>query len=212
MAFLLPPSIEDSWLPHTLGGWLATFVALFAISGVGSVAAVWRFLMQPLRDDIERRATEFRGDLAAETRAREQADKDEHTERQHDYDMLTHNEHGILSRHKAGLKADIDGVGTRVNAIESAATDREARVRDLEARMRDTEHDLKGVHKDLGTLHADVGAFREEQTQMRVDIIAHIQAAKREQLEAIKEGSDRIGALERQVAVLDDRQRRGEQQ
>jgi chromosome segregation ATPase len=204
--------IANTWLPQTLGGLIGVLATIFLISGAGSVAAVWKWLMQPLRREIKEAAATFQGVLEKESRERVQADKEEREARTHDYQLLTHNEYGVLTRHKANLKQDIDSVGMKYNALEAETRERESRVSKLEDRMRDSEHDRGTLHKEVGALESSVKSFREEQTQMRVDVIAHIQGAKKETLDAIAKLGDRVGDVEQKVAVIDDRQRRSEQQ
>lgn len=199
LAALTVPPIEDSWLPHTLGGWLAVCVALFALSGLGSVAAVWKILLQPVYRRIE-----------DEGKKRHDAIEKEERERKHDYELLTHNEYGVISRHKSALKADIDNVGTKYNELERSTTDREARVRDLEGRMRESEHDRAGLHKELGATQSDLRSLKESVDDSRIAVIDHIQEAKKEMLAAVNGFGERLGVTERKVAVIDDRQRRGE--
>lgn len=187
--------------PKTVTGWVALGISALALLGAGGFAGLYRWAIAPINRRIDEKSD-----------ARDRAIKEEREARERAIDQIVNREHGFLTLHKNELKHDINAVGERVNVMHTEAANRETRVRELEGRMRDSEHDRATIHKEVGALEADVKSFREEQNQMRIDIIAHIQDAKKAQLAATEKVDARVQDVERKVAVLDDRQRRGEQQ
>lgn len=172
--------------PKTVAGWVGLTVAAFAILGVGGFAGIWRWMKAPLEERINR----------------------EREDRQREILQITDREHGYLTLHKNALKHDIDNVDTKLNAIELGTIDREARTRKLEERMRDSETDRLNIHREVGRTVSKVDALEDTVNQVKIDIIQHVQSAKEETLAAIAKTQDAVNETQRQVAVIDDRQRR----
>ena len=204
--------VDVAWIPHSVGGILGVIAALLAITGAGSFAAMWRYLLRPVYERIALDKKELEQKVTKEREERERAIEIATERRDRKFDEIVKPETGLLALVKKDLTIAINGVGTNVSTLVESRAEREGRVRQLEDRMQRSEDDRAALHREFGELKTDVEKLDDTVRNMQVEVIHHIQRASDKTSDEIKKLGDRFTKVERQVAVIDDRtkQPRGE--
>jgi chromosome segregation ATPase len=210
-----PPqnTVGTGWVPTSIVGLLTSIALIIAITGAGSFAAMWRWLLKPVYAKIEAVKKAIKDAHDIDIAKLKRLIEAEASVRERGIDDIINRERGFLTLHKRELKTDVDKVGGRCNDLDRRTEKVEERARSLEDRMRDSENDRGVLHRELGGVQGEVRALRDEQLDSSTRIIAHIDMRARETMGAIKENSKRIETLEHSVAVINDRNdrhRRGE--
>jgi chromosome segregation ATPase len=111
--------------------------------------------------------------------------------------------HESVERGDAGIRRDIDGLGTRVSAVETRQTELEGQVRAMSDLVQAQARELALVASAHETIDRRLTELRDVNEGLRASLTAAIQSAGREATQEIAQVRERLAMIEKVAALVE---------